>query len=785
MQMKNRFFPEEYRAFCNGELSICVERFGGINSVNLLDKYECGGKIYPDRFPLPLFSRNGMSGGRPLFSSPIRFFAVDSGETEIPFYPENAELFPDGFISKNYSMFLDNDSFGVNLIPDKSDRKVFAVISKCHFLSGELESLKNQLAKPYSAIQWMDDCYRGDSFDRCFPFEDTTQKISLPDVTFNDNRLIIQWELEYNYCRKKLYMAVLANRQIKFSQNQYFYKLEVSDSAADTTFGFGIAENIADACKNAEKFTADFQAAKRRKKQRKFPRSVKIKVDSIPFASEFAAMFPHYQNAMLIAQTDREVSSRAATDKFGYFAMWDQIYPSRDFLLAGESEITKKSLRYMFNYPHADSCMWVTFHLVITLNEYLAFTSDRKFLLEVKERLIEFFQFSTRFTDEKTGLVKDTLVYGVDVSKELGLNGFFYAACVNSWHYNYCRCLENMFMALKLDDYAEKCRETVGKIEKSYPSVFMNQQTGYLRSAVDEQFRVPEIEMFQNVNTIGADYIHGQYLLRNIMKDLATYQATKLRHVLGHTAVAVDSSIPCDMWRATHMNQHNGHECKVARFGGRAEEALRVMHGFMNRAEEYHTAIETFNLSGFPGNCVQTSNWQTFAATAAMQAMLCGIIGLNYHQGGINYVPAAFTGRHEISNFHFRNRIYSFTISGKGSFARMNINGRNLKYSLQIPEDWCRQKHLDCSVRHTSSAPDHPVLLCALDLPVYNLNGNKSSLSFQAGAEVHAPVKIYSPRKAAVSVDGKAVKTEWNETDKHLWFDHIFKKGDIVEITLC
>ena len=784
MRVKNKFFPEEYRAFCNGELSICVERFGGINSVNLLDKYESGGKIFPDRFALPLFSRNGFSGGRPLFSSPIRFFSVDRQMREIPFCPANAELFPDGFISKNYSIFLDNDSFGVHLVPEIQNKAVFAVISKYHFFTGELESLKNQLAKPYNAIQWMDDCYRGDSFDRGFPFEDTTQKISRAEVVFKDNFLIIKWDLEYNYCCKKLYMAVSADRKITFSQDQYFYKLEVPGAAAETAFGFGIAETENQTKKNAGKFTGSFSAVKRRKKQRKFPRSVKIKVDSIPFAAEFAAMFPHYQSAMLMAETSGEVTSRAATDKFGYFAMWDQIYPARDFLLAGLPEITLKSLRYMFFYPHAKSCMWVTFHLVITLNEYLAFTGNRKFLREVKSLLIEFFQFSSLFTDKKSGLVKDTLVYGVDVSRELGLEGFFYASCVNSWHYCYCRSLENMFRYLKLDHLAEKCRENAGKIEKSYEKVFMDQKTGYLRSAVDANFNVPEVEIFQNVNTIGLDYIHGVYLFRNIVKKLAAYQATKLYHPLGHTAVAADSLIPCDMWRATHMNQHNGHECKVARLGGRPAEALRVMQGFMNRAEEYQTAIETFNLSGFPGNCVQTANWQTFAATAAVQGMLCGIIGVNYHQGGINYVPAEFTGRHEASNLHFRNRIYSFKVSGKGDFARISINGRRLKYSLQIPEDWSDEKIFDCSVRHTVKLPDHPVLLCAIDLPVCRLNGSGSKLCFQAGDNIHAPVKVYSPRCPVIMVAGKRVTLEWNDTENIAWFDHIFKKGDWVEIRL-
>ena len=172
MQIKSQFFPEEYRAFGNGPLAVCVERFGGINSVNLLDIYECNGKLYPDRFPLPLFSRNGESGNRPIFSSGIRFFLVDEDGVEKTFYPEYPDIYPDGFISKSYAMFLEQDAFGVNLKKQKSDKKVFALISKYHFISGNLESLKNQLAKPFSNIQWLEDKYRGEDFDRNYPFEE-------------------------------------------------------------------------------------------------------------------------------------------------------------------------------------------------------------------------------------------------------------------------------------------------------------------------------------------------------------------------------------------------------------------------------------------------------------------------------------------------------------------------------------------------------------------------------------------------------------------------------------
>ena len=86
--------------------------------------------------------------------------------------------------------------------------------------------------------------------------------------------------------------------------------------------------------------------------------------------------------------------------------------------------------------------------------------------------------------------------------------------------------------------------------------------------------------------------------------------------------------------------------------------------------------------------------------------------------------------------------------------------------------------------KHVSKQPDYPVLLCALDLPILKLKGSLKTLSFVAGASVHAPVKIYSPRCPIVKVEDKIIPGEWHEKQKIAWFDCIFQKGNKVNIIL-
>ena len=50
-------FPEMYRTFCDGELSLCMERYGGIDAMSLLDVEDLNGYPFPDQNSVPLLAR--------------------------------------------------------------------------------------------------------------------------------------------------------------------------------------------------------------------------------------------------------------------------------------------------------------------------------------------------------------------------------------------------------------------------------------------------------------------------------------------------------------------------------------------------------------------------------------------------------------------------------------------------------------------------------------------------------------------------------------------------------
>ncbi|MBE6406786.1 MAG: hypothetical protein E7040_12315 [Lentisphaerae bacterium] len=760
----DRLFPDQFRAFCSGPLSLCVERFGGIDSISLLDIREFDGKLYPDRFPLPwLRRRGGGSMGRPMYSPAITF---RHGREQ--FYPLDPTILPNGFKSQNYCMLLRQNAAVIQFTAKPGEN--FSInISKLHMREGEFDSLKNQCSKIASGIQWLPDELRGPGFDPTKPFPETNMIFTRNKPVVRENSVLFSAECQFADFSKTVYWAIqfpfaITEREIP---NALEFNGTIDKALFEVKFGFGNSEeeafaNAATTYAEMEEFTKELRKP-----------ALDVKIDGLPNATEFFRVYPGFQRTLLLAETERETAIRAALDKFGYFALWDHIYPSRDFLVIGEPERCKKALRYLINYPWSETCPWITLQLILQMDEYLAYTGDTDFLKESMPRFKEFFRFNMRFSNKESGLLATSLNVGVDNSKEVGLSGLFQASCLNGWWFNFLRTLENFAEETGDPELAEECRSVADLVDANYVKAFYNEKEGYLRAATDVDGSVPSVEIFQNTHTLAMDYPHGPWLFRKIVKNLATYQAVKLYHPCGHTAVASDSAVPCEMWKSVHMNQHNGHECKTARFGGRAEEAFRVMEGYLSYFHRYRTAIETFNLSGCDGDANQLANWQAFSATAAAQSLICGVSGWLIHRGGFYWLPADGP---EVSIAPLNGKHLS--VRGKGKFAS-GLKG--IPGSLQEPMDQRKEK---LEVVREAECPAHPVLVCALGLPVKEVSVSGSKLSFRAGASLRAPVRILAAAKPKLTIKGKECAFEWYEEDQILWFDHKFQTGDLCEVTL-
>ncbi len=756
----NSLFPADYRAFCCGRLSVCVEAFGGIDSISLLDIREFEGKLYPDRFPVPWFKRYGKTAmGRPLFSPAVQF--RHGKELFVPAY---ARLYPFGFVSDSYSMAMSESAIAVRLNVPKGE-ELNMTVSKLHMFEGRGDSLKNQLSVIASNIQWLPVELRGPDFDPAVPFPENGVEYLRNEPCFDNGKFFMFIECRYHGVTQNQHCCVRfpAGTVCREIPNGWCFSSE-AEGVQEIVFGFG---TCADEAERYADSTFDELFAHGEKRCRP---AVKMSIEGLPEAGKFATVHAGYQRHLLFAETESGAAIRAAADKYGFFMLWDHVYPIRDFILNGEYALAKKALRYAVNYPWVETCPWITMHIILTVNEYLAFTGDTEFLAESMGQMERYFNFSKGFADDVTGLLTTSMNCGVDCSKEVGLEKLFKPSCLNGWWYDSLRVLENFAVETGKPELAKECRSYGDKAEAHYVKTFFNPDAGYLRAAVNGDGSLPQVEIFQNTHTLGMDYVYGEYLMRRIVSSLATYQAEKLYHPMGHTAVSPDSQVPCEMWKAVHMNQHLGHECKTARLGGRPEEALRVMKGYLEYFRKYLCAVETFNLAGADGNNGHYANWQAFSATGAMQGLLGGVLGWQCHRGGWSWTPGATAaGRLDLPT-------QSLEISGDGAYASgVELDGVFYTGTLQTVSHW--QK---CVVHRTAEMPPHPVLISAVDCPVSGVEVKEGALSFTMKKNIHTTLKIQLPTPGLLTVNGRECPAEWD--GQIIWYDGDFTQGDKVEV---
>lgn len=786
---KGRFFPEDHRSFCSGRLALNIDRFGGIESVHILNLQKFEEKIYPARRAWKLFSRDGRVLNRPYLYPALRFLREFTDGTVRTFFPENPDIYASAVLSSEYDLIIqDENSFSVKLndTMNEKNRKFICAITKACFFDQTFEPHSNYNQLAHEDI-WLPPEFHGPDFDVNKPFEDGRVELERKEPVFNEdeNTLIFTVHATAPFFEKDIKFAFTATEKLFYSEdiNQWMIKSDFTDSTK-AVFSFGIGEDNESAAKKAKDALKYHQTSlEAHINPDRFPKNPEVSISSMPDAADFVKIAPYFQRALCMAETEKGIAVRAAFNKFGFFAIWDHIFPLRDFLINGNPEITRKGLQYMLDYPNWDTNPFVMMHLAIALNEYLAFVDDKKLLADFMEPFKKAFEFTLTLADEKTGLIRYGIDTAVDVMPELGLDGLFHASCINSWWYDCCCCFINFAMMTNDSEFAAKAAIYEKKIAENYLKVLFNKEHGFLKAAVGGNFEEMNCNVFLQTKTIGADYIHGVWLLRQVRNQMSDYIMKHLHHPMGLSAVAYDSEAPAIYLKGTRMNQHLGHSCKVLRSADRVDGVQHQLGNYLYAFNETLNAIETFNYSYCPGDQTQRADWQAFSATAALQAIIQGKIGLAWHRGGLFHIAANDSDECSISNFHFNKRKYVMTVSGQGSFAEITVNGRKVEGSMQIPTDHLSDENT-IEVKRTSQIPDRPILNWLIDTPICEVKSEKGKLEFTVGAETFAKMEVFVPASAELFIDGEKVSADYDADAQRLWFSGILEANAKISIIM-
>lgn len=793
-------FPNIYHIFNHGGVIAHVEKNGGIDKFGFIDVRKEGDMIFPNRWYSFMLDDSNWYLERPMYGPAVKFISTAHDGRVFHHMPKDGRILPYGVISSqndpdfgenSYHLFVERDrtmSVIIKVAPDMFS-SFETILCKYHISDGDYKIRQNQLldSEYGTAIISADKLY--DSLLNREPFENIQGKLTWEKSYFDaDNNALIYPAMRTFEDGKKipLYMVFGCSEKIHVEETVQNWMLKTFwEDKTEIAFSIALGEDLPALLKKVSVSAAEAEERCRVLIESSVCReknSPEISIPGIPAAADFARVIQDRQAAITINDTGKYAAILAASGNFGYFICWDHNYPIRDFITTGDFDTAKQLLRYGLDYPHMKTLAFSVSQLILEVSELIAFEGNCDFLKEYWEKIQELFEFIKCYIDPETGMVRSCHCCGVDNPAEIGLSSTFYAACINAWHYAATRTMANFAGLLGEEEKAEKYWVESEKLKVNYPRYFFSRKTGTLRVAVNDDYTCPSSEVYHNSSSIGLDYPYGEFLLRECIPGIAEYYRTKLRHPEGYSAIAYDSQSPCEMWRSVYMNQHIGHNTRVARLNNDIKEAQRVAKHYFQAFEDNATAVETFNIDGMNGDTSQWTKWQAFSATAALHCIHQSLAGIGWSRGGLFYLPANDNEKIEIRQFIFGGNTWNISISGRGSFvSSMRVNGIEFSGTMQIPEDLVRNGENALEIIRSEQAWGKPVLLYAEDLLLKDFHENEQGFEFTALENGYSSVKISAENEPVVLVNGTQIPVEFYPEEKTAWVNHKFSKNDKVE----
>lgn len=787
----------EYRHFCNNELSAVVDNDGGVCFLNLLDCYYWKNTVYPDENMLPIFSRTAACDEEGQeYGAGIQLYTRETSGRAILHRPTAEQRFTLSYLEggddkQTYQLLMESNRLLWECTCASEGREELLLYLGQKFLyRGTLRTHKDQHRGEGSTQSG--DHYReaGVELNVDLPELNGTVDVRWEEAPFDAKRgvLLYRGTARYPYCEKTYVVAVGADAPIApdTARNVTLLRMAWGDRRA-IRVGMAIAETEDEAIAALQDGLMRYaELRKQHLESQQLRENVANTVctKALPFAEAYGRATAAYLDALMVGPTEEgRIGVRASAGKYGFFSLWDTIYPIRDFTWNGRFDDVARCLNYLFQLPAMENTPISSLHLIVEWNEAMAFLPP-EYQSDIYPEILKIFRFALRLTEPQYGLLLCKGNTGVDKTEQMGLSGLFLSPDVNALWYSACRIVRNEAICRGDTETVQQATAVIDGVEAGFRRVFFNERTGYFRAGANRDLSPAAVEVHHNSLTLGYDYPYGMYLMRDMVPQLARYQSHELYHPFGHRAVAIDSPIPTGWWKFVHMNQHNGHEMKLQRVAGNMVEVYRVMGETMKRSDRWKIAEETTNFSRFAIHPDQVCDWQSFSATAQMEALRAGMAGVIRHRGGLCYLPAKDSGTVRVENVPMKNYRIAVAVSGSGAFAAMKCAGKHVKGTLQLPVDVICDVDETLQICRTDRRPSYPVLLTAIDLPVCRVTAHEDRTSLECAGTAYTPMLWYAPTEPTVLVNGQPVDAAWDAVAHTVTVDRLWCEGDCVEVIL-
>ena len=782
----------EYRGFCRNELSACVDNDGGIINLDWIDCYYHNGVVFPDEIKLPIFSLDHACKQKyQAYGAAFQCYTRIADGRVLLHHPNdprfNLSYLQGGDDEQSYELLLDDGRLLWEFTCSAEARDTLLLCINRRYLFNGTRGTHKDHHRGVGTTQ-IGDHYEeaGVELNVDLPWLNGTAEIAWQEVGFDEARQVLLYHgtVQYPYGTVRYTLAFGADAAVAYEEAPGMTVLAMPwEERATIRVGMAIAQDDDTAIASLQQGLSQYTALKDAQLQQEAERHATgnyVSSAAFPFAEDYGKAVAAALDSLLTGPMDGgRVGVRASAMKYGFFSLWDMIYPIRDLLWNGRYEDAARSLRYVLTLPAIENTPISALHAITAWNEAMAFLPTG-YLEDMYPHVRKIFDFARRLTEPTYHLLLCKGNTGVDHADQMGLHDMFLSPDVNGLWYNACRAVRNEAIRHHDTVVAEQAGEIIEGVERGFARVFFDDAVGYLHVGRNRDFSLPEVEVYHNALTLGFDYPAGMYLMKDLVPSLAHYQSHELWHPLGHRAVAFDSAIPCDWWRYVHMNQHNGHEMKLQRMANNVAEVHRVIGQTLERSDRWKNAEETTNFSRFAIHPDQVCDWQSFAATAQMEALRSAVAGILRHRGGLCYLPADDSGEVTVHHIPVQEAKITVTVSGEGPFGTWYCGDTPICGTLQLPTD----VPMTALRLQRGAAPNRAVLLSALDLPIKEVTADGSSTSCVCDDTAYTPLTWYAPTKPTVTVNGAAAAFTWDETAQRVYVDRLWHAGDRVCVSL-
>ncbi len=778
----------ECRHFCRHELGAEIDNDGGICQLDLIDCYTYHGTVFPDEVKLPVVSRDfATQSGHTTYGAGVQLYTEETDGRVLLHRPSD-QHFTLSYLRgadalQSYELLLDSNRvlWECSCFSDKR-KDLLLYLNRTHLFCDTLMTHKDHHRG--EGTTQIGDHYKeaGVTLDVDLPELNGTATVTWCEDSFDTERqiLFLRGDIVYPYGTAQYIVAVGADAPVIRDEAHNVTLLRMAwDDRNAIRVGMAIAsdkESAVASLRAGLSSYAELRDAQLRAHQKAEQQAVCVQSEALPAAETFCKASAAYLEPLMVGPTENgRIGLRASAGKYGFFSLWDAIYPVRDLLWNGRYADAARAIYYLLKLPAMENTPIAALHAIVQWNEAMAFL-PAEYHEEVYPILCKIVRFAYRLTEPQYRLLLCKGNTGVDRPHQMGLSGMFLSPDVNGLWYAACRVVRNEAYKRGDEETTQLMTEVIDCMEQGFRRVFFDETVGYLRAAADRDLQPAAVNVFHNSLTLGCDYPYGLYLMRDMVPQLAHYQSHELWHPLGHRAVAFNSEMPVEWWKFVHMNQHNGHEMKLQRAADHMDEVYRVMGQTMERFDRWKVAEETTNFSRYAIHPNQVCDWQTFAATGNMEALRAAVAGIGVHRGGLYYMSATDSERITVSNIPLCGTV---TVTGSGRFAVLMQNGTPIEGTLQLPAD---SAAADWQIQRTDEKPTHPILLCAVDLPIKQITVDGTCTACVCADTAHTPMIWQAPAKPTVTVNGVRVEGEWD--GEVLILDRVWHAGDRVTVSV-